>query len=58
MILQGKRSIVGVENVVDEEDYNQFDELPPFGANVDLNLMEDGVHSAYVRHNHTEGRIV
>ena len=58
MVLQGKRSIVGVENVVDEEDYNQFDELPPFGENVDLNLVEDDGDGAYVRHDHTEGRIV
>ena len=55
VVLQGKRSIVGVENVVDEEEYNQFDELPPFGENIDLNLMEDGGDGAYVRHDHTEG---
>ena len=30
MVLQGKRRIIGVENAVDEEDYNQFDALPPF----------------------------
>ena len=28
VVLQGKRRIVGVENVVDEEEYNQFDEYP------------------------------
>jgi hypothetical protein len=31
IILQGKRKIVGVEDVVDKEEYNQFDALPPFG---------------------------
>ncbi|GJY31184.1 uncharacterized protein Tco_0414679 [Tanacetum coccineum] len=30
IVLHGKRRIVGVENVVDEDEYNQFDELPPF----------------------------
>ena len=27
VVLHGKRRIVGVENIVDEEEYNQFDEL-------------------------------
>jgi hypothetical protein len=27
----GKKRVVGVENAVDEEVYNQFDEVPPFG---------------------------
>ena len=58
MVFQGKRSIVGVENVVNEEDYNQFDDLPPFGQNVDLNVMEDGADEAYIRFDHNEGRIV
>jgi hypothetical protein len=58
IVLQGKRRIVGVDNVVDEEGYNQFDELPPFGENVDINLTEDGGDGVYVRHDHSEGRIV
>ena len=58
MVLQGKRKIVGVENVVDEEDYNQFNNLPPFGENVELGIMEDGDEATYVRQNHKEGRIV
>ena len=32
VVLPGKRRVVGVENVVDEEEYNQFDEVPPFGT--------------------------
>jgi hypothetical protein len=31
MVLPGKRWIVGVKNVMDEE-YNQFDEVPLFGC--------------------------
>jgi hypothetical protein len=31
IILQGKRKIIDVEDVVYEEEYNQFDTLPPFG---------------------------
>nr|GFB89131.1 hypothetical protein [Tanacetum cinerariifolium] len=30
IVLQSKRSIVGVNDVVDEDEYNKFDELPPF----------------------------
>ena len=32
VVLPEKRRVVGVENVVDEEEYNQFDEVPPFGS--------------------------
>lgn len=58
VVLQGKRRIVGVEDVVDEEDYNQFDALPPFGEDVDLGAMEDSDELPYVRRDHNEGRIV
>ena len=34
VVLHEKRRIVGVENVMDEEEYNQFDELPPFGNGI------------------------
>ncbi|KAL4582804.1 hypothetical protein LXL04_007364 [Taraxacum kok-saghyz] len=30
IVMHSKRRILGVDNVVDEEEYNQFDELPPF----------------------------
>ena len=58
MVLQGKRRIVGVENVVDEEDYNQFDALPPFGEDLNLGPMEDTDKPPYVRRDHNEGRII
>jgi hypothetical protein len=31
VVLPGKKWVVGVENDVDEEEYNQYDEVPPFG---------------------------
>nr|GEX34485.1 hypothetical protein [Tanacetum cinerariifolium] len=31
---RSKRSIVGVDDVVDEDEYNKFDELPPFSIGV------------------------
>nr|GEV53031.1 hypothetical protein [Tanacetum cinerariifolium] len=30
IVLQSKQSIVGIDDVVDEDEYNKFDELPPF----------------------------
>jgi hypothetical protein len=30
VVIPGKRRIIGVENVVDEEEFDQFDEIPPF----------------------------
>ncbi|XP_071694674.1 uncharacterized protein [Rutidosis leptorrhynchoides] len=34
VVQYGKRQIVGVENIVDEDEYDQFDELPPFSVGV------------------------
>ncbi|XP_076924735.1 uncharacterized protein LOC143587292 [Bidens hawaiensis] len=36
IVLQGKRCILGVDNVVDEEEYDHFDDLPPFSLGVQL----------------------
>jgi hypothetical protein len=30
VVVPGKRRIVRVKNVVDEEEFDQFDEIPPF----------------------------
>ncbi|KAL4556790.1 hypothetical protein LXL04_034951 [Taraxacum kok-saghyz] len=30
IVMHSKRHIIGVDNVVDAEEYNQFDELPHF----------------------------
>jgi hypothetical protein len=35
-VIHGKRRLVGVENVVDEHEYNQFDELPPIRVRVSV----------------------
>ncbi|KAL4572698.1 hypothetical protein LXL04_019480 [Taraxacum kok-saghyz] len=48
---------LGVENVVDKEEYNQLDNLPPFSIdipsiNVDINVV------AYLRSDHNEGSYV
>jgi hypothetical protein len=40
IVLSGKRNIVGVEDKTDmSEDYNKFDEIPPFKVNIDPSIM-------------------
>src|SRR5438128_10529896 len=31
IVLSGKQRVAGVDNVTDPEEYNQFDDVPPFG---------------------------
>jgi hypothetical protein len=39
IVLPGKRKIVGVEDKTDiSEDYDQFDDIPPFSVNVDPSI--------------------
>lgn len=53
IVMHGKRRILGVENVVDEEEYNQFDELPPFSIGIEpLNVANDD--TTYIRTDHEE----
>ena len=40
VVLEGKRKIVGVDGVTDEEDYRGYQEMPPFGANVPLPILQ------------------
>ena len=39
IVLSGKRNIVGIEDKTDmSEDYNNFDEIPPFTVKTDLSI--------------------
>nr|GEV46270.1 hypothetical protein [Tanacetum cinerariifolium] len=49
IVLQCKRSIVGVDDVVDEDEYNKFDELPHFP----IGFQSDTI---YLRSDHQEGQ--
>ncbi|XP_071705352.1 uncharacterized protein [Rutidosis leptorrhynchoides] len=56
VVQYGKRWIVGIENVVDEDEYDQFDELPPFSVGVQpLNEVVAGNNTIYFREDHEEG---
>ena len=48
IVLEGKRKIVGVNGVTDEENYRGYQETPPFGANVPLPILQEGDELAYV----------
>nr|GEZ38870.1 hypothetical protein [Tanacetum cinerariifolium] len=54
IVLQSKRGIVSVDDVVDEDEYNKFDELPPFS----IGFQYDAVLSdtIYLRSDHQEGQ--
>jgi hypothetical protein len=41
IVLQGKRKIIGVEDIVDKEEYNQFDALHLFGEDITIPTIDD-----------------
>jgi hypothetical protein len=58
VVLEGKRKIVGVDGLMDEEDYKGYQEMPPFGANVPLPVLEEGDEPTYIWLDHDEAIIV
>ena len=58
VVLEGKRKIVDVDGVKDQEDYTGYQEMPAFGTNVPLPILEAGDKPAYVWRDHTEALIV
>jgi hypothetical protein len=58
IVLQGKRKVVGVEDVVDEEEYNQFDALPPFSEDITIPIIDDTEETTYIHRDHDEAIIV
>ena len=58
IVLPGKRKIMGVENVVDEEDYDQFDCTPPFSVEEDTTILLNNDDAPYMRRDHDEGIII
>ncbi|XP_078165505.1 uncharacterized protein LOC144560201 [Carex rostrata] len=55
IVLPGKRRIVGIENVIDGEEYDQFDEIPPFCADVQAEIAtttEEQDEANYMRSDH------
>ena len=53
IVLPGKRRIIGVHNAVDEEEFNQFDEIPPF-ATCELPRLNANDKTPYLRTDHNK----
>ena len=50
IVLSGKRNIVGVEDKTDmSEDYDKFDEIPPFTVNTDPSIMLNNEDTPWLR---------
>ena len=58
VVLEGKKKIVGVDGVMDEEDYMGYQEMPPFGVNIPLHILQEGNEPSYVRPDHNVALIV
>jgi hypothetical protein len=54
IVLQGNRKIVGVEDVVNEEEYKQFDALPPFDEDIIIPTIDDIEEPTYISRDHDE----
>jgi hypothetical protein len=48
IVIHEKQRIIGLENVTDEEEYNQFDELPFFVDTKRINLLETIISYSYL----------
>ena len=48
IVLPGKRRIIGVHNAVDEEEFNEFDEILPF-ATCELPCLNANDKTPYMR---------
>ena len=59
IILLGKRKIIEVEDISDKsEDFDQFDDRPPFSVDVDTSIMLSKEDAPYLRRDHDQGTFV
>ncbi|XP_074328345.1 uncharacterized protein LOC141666250 [Apium graveolens] len=49
IVVQGKRRILGIDDVVDEDEYNQFNENPPFSTELPTSYEDENFNSHYIR---------
>jgi hypothetical protein len=56
IVVPGKQRVVEVDNVEDEEEYNQFDEVPFFVDTTMINIIETKIsYSNMIRYERTDG---
>ena len=54
VVIPGTRRIVGVENAVDEDEFDQFDEIPPFATTMIKPRIPSTNETPYFRNDHQE----
>jgi hypothetical protein len=52
VVITGKRLIVGVENAIDEEEFDQFDEIPPFFTSMIKPRIPSANEAPYLPNDH------
>ena len=59
IVLPGKRKIIGVEDISDKsEDFDQFDDHPPFSVDVDPSILLAKENVPYLCRDHDQGMFV
>jgi hypothetical protein len=58
IVLVDKRKLVGVDDVMDEEEYNKAEDMTPFAMDVDTSILFAQEDALYIRHDHNVGTIV
>jgi hypothetical protein len=59
IVLLEKRKIIGVEDTLEKlEDFEQFDDRPPFSVDVDRSILLSKEDAPYLRHDHNQGTFV
>jgi hypothetical protein len=59
IVLPGKGKIIGVEDISDKsEDFDQFDDLPPFSVDVDPGILFSKEDTPYLRGDHNQGMFI
>jgi hypothetical protein len=54
VVIPGKRRIIGVNNVINEEEFDQFDEIPPFITTMIKPRIPSSKDIPYLRNDHHE----
>ena len=59
IVLPGKWKIIGVEDISDKsEDFDQFDDRPPFSVDVDPSILLAKEDAPYLRRYHDQGTFI
>jgi hypothetical protein len=54
VVIPRKQRIIGVENAIDEEEFDQFDEIPPFITSMIKPRIPSANDAPYLRNDHQE----